>query len=306
MFLISCSNSKEPNFSVSRMSTDHDLKEVILSLARRAQSMGVLGSVMKVRSHMNIEAFSHTVERWAIRGNDFADKCAEQARTGFHPSFWRLWEQAASRLHYIREIRRELHSLFTEVGAQAVSLKNVVWERDEQIHEPMEQQVSLDEEVQLQFSWRKYLRAIWFWGVVGERLQISWQYGTGGFSVDVATGVPARWGSCTMGKSSSTSGFVSSSNWTVGGQTFLCQTNICRADKIGRRFFLEGSGAWFWNLFTSCFKGSGHGVHTVQATSGRFCNPMPSKLHIHPDSTFEDFLHGWSFYETTAGSNQRC
>lgn len=133
------------------MSTDHDLKEVVFNLTRRAKSMGVLGSVMKVRSHMNVEAFAHTVERWAIRGNDFADKCAEQARTGFHPSFWELWERTSSRLHYICEIRRELHSLFTEIGARAVSLKTVVWEREEHSHELVDQQVSQDDEVQTHF-----------------------------------------------------------------------------------------------------------------------------------------------------------
>ncbi len=125
------------DFGVSSMEKDHDLKEALLSLSRRAQQQDLLGSIIKVRSHMRLEAFTDVIEQWAIRGNNFADQCAERARSGFHPSFWKLWVAAAERVHQTDDIRWLLHKFFIAVGQRVLSQKDKIWEHDDVTREAM-------------------------------------------------------------------------------------------------------------------------------------------------------------------------
>ena len=121
----------KPEFSVHIMDKDHDLRTTLLTLSRRAQQLDLLGSVMKVRSHMKLEAFTDVVEQWAIHGNTFADHCAETARSGFHPNFWSLWEAASQQIFYLREVCTVLHSFFISIGQKVLSQKDAIWEQDE-------------------------------------------------------------------------------------------------------------------------------------------------------------------------------
>ncbi len=127
----------DASFSVSSMEKDHDLRETLLSLSRKAQQRHLLGSIIKVRSHMKLEAFTDLTERWAIRGNSFADQCAERARSGFHPSFWKLWDVAFERIHSISEIRELQHKFFIDVGRRVLSQKDTIWEHDDAARENM-------------------------------------------------------------------------------------------------------------------------------------------------------------------------
>ena len=124
----------EVGCQVNPMAKDHDLRAIVLQLSKQAQTANLLGAIMKVRSHMRREAFSNIVEQWAIRGNDFADLCAEKARTGFHPSFWQLWNSAKQQVFTITETRKALHHLFISIGKQVVSLKESIWDHDEKEH----------------------------------------------------------------------------------------------------------------------------------------------------------------------------
>ena len=130
-------NTWDNSFSVSSMEKDHDLRETLLSLSRKAQQQHLLGSIIKVRSHMKLEAFTDLIERWAIRGNEFADQCAERARLGFHPSFWKLWEAAFERVHHIGEMRKLQHKFFIDVGQRVISQKDAIWEHDDEAREAM-------------------------------------------------------------------------------------------------------------------------------------------------------------------------
>lgn len=154
----------DPTFFVTGMEKDHDLRSVALSLSRTAQSHKLLGCIIKVRSHMNRAAFTDVVEQWAIRGNDFADQCADRAKSGFNPMFWTLWEQAAQQVFQIRGVRAALHNFFIAVGSQVVSMKDAIWEHDERDREDLsvEQSHGVDETALL--SWND-IPAVFDFGV---------------------------------------------------------------------------------------------------------------------------------------------
>ena len=144
--------SRDKDFTVSCMEKDHDLRSILLSLIHLARQKKLFEQAIKVRSHMCREAFSDVVEQWAIRGNDYADHCADQARSGYHPSFWNLWETAAQQVFQIIGVRKALHKFFISVGSQVVATKDVIWERDEQSQEQPVVQTEMVDETSL-LSW---------------------------------------------------------------------------------------------------------------------------------------------------------
>ena len=112
------------------MDKDHDLKLSIWELHRRVVSLGLEVKVVKVTSHMRQDDSNTLVDTWVIRGNDSADKCAGQARQDFSASFWTLWDALAKQLQILDKVRKELHTLFLEIGRKVVACKTEIrdWE----------------------------------------------------------------------------------------------------------------------------------------------------------------------------------
>ena len=112
--------------TVSSMDKDHDLKERVRQLISDFQTATIQLQVVKVTSHVAPDLGYDSVERWALRGNHAADRCAEQAREGFSTSFLTLWEDMCKAVFVQDDFRRDLHGHMVRVGHLAVADKQKV------------------------------------------------------------------------------------------------------------------------------------------------------------------------------------
>lgn len=117
-------------FDISTLDKDHDLKSSLWAAHQRAVQLGLEVKVVKVTSHMEQSEDSSLVDSWVIRGNDSADRCAEQARLDFSLQFWTLWDALFQRLQQLDKIRQELHTLFLDIGRKVVSQKASIRDRE--------------------------------------------------------------------------------------------------------------------------------------------------------------------------------
>ena len=107
---------------------DHDLKSRLARLVLEAVRKKLDFRILKIRSHMDPQQFSDTVELWAIRGNDFADQMASQALMGGGQIFQHNRGLLVARFDELLEFRDQLHNLFLTIGQMAVANKEATWE----------------------------------------------------------------------------------------------------------------------------------------------------------------------------------
>lgn len=117
-------------FDVTSLDKDHDLKFAIWKCHQRAKQAGLEVKVVKVTSHMEPGDNCAMVDAWVIRGNDSADRCAEQARHDYSSYFWSVWEALLKQLNVLESVRSSLHTLFLEVGRCVVSQKSAIRDQE--------------------------------------------------------------------------------------------------------------------------------------------------------------------------------
>eukprot|EP00435_Cladocopium_sp_Y103_P021646 s885_g5.t1 len=104
---------------------DHDLWHRLHDLCQEAVSRRLLIKVVKVRSHEDESKYSDPIEQWALRGNQAADKAAEDARSLFNSNFWQVWDD----LHQAYRTRKlwcdAIFSLIAAVGQRAQLSKSM-------------------------------------------------------------------------------------------------------------------------------------------------------------------------------------
>ena len=113
-------------FDVTSLDKDHDLKLSIWTCHQQLASWGLEVKTVKVTSHMELDDACTLVDAWVIRGNDSADRCAEQARLDYSSYFWVVWETLSHQLANLEKIRSELHTLFLDIGRCVVSQKSAI------------------------------------------------------------------------------------------------------------------------------------------------------------------------------------
>lgn len=107
----------------SNTSNDHDLWQRLFDLTQQAVAHQLLIKVAKIHSHSTVEASSSPVEKWAILGNESADRAAEEARSLFTPHFWKI-RDSLKRQIISRELMRDaVHWIFVAVGQRAQMAK---------------------------------------------------------------------------------------------------------------------------------------------------------------------------------------
>eukprot|EP00438_Fugacium_kawagutii_P016540 Skav227301 [mRNA] locus=scaffold2645:246411:250984:- [translate_table: standard] len=102
---------------------DHDLWTILLELWRAASEAKLFERVVKVRSHQDETAYSDVVEKWAIRGNDEADKWAVIARQHLPVALRKIHHQAKLDYHQYSRCRDQVHDTLCAVGTQSVESK---------------------------------------------------------------------------------------------------------------------------------------------------------------------------------------
>ena len=125
-------------FDLTPLDKDHDVKSSLWEAHRQAVQGGLEVKVIKVTSHMEQSDDISLVDSWVIRGNDSADRCAEQARQDFSQQFWTLWEALFQQLTTLDKVRKELHTLFLDVGRRVVSQKVAIRERGTETFDDVE------------------------------------------------------------------------------------------------------------------------------------------------------------------------
>ena len=114
------------------MDADHDLKQRIFSVCRRLQTQQIPVKAVKVRSHEDETAYTEFVERWAIRGNNQADRLASEARRSLPTAILQIWPGLVHQHDRQVQWRKDLRHLFLQVGKRALQTKS---EREEKAHE---------------------------------------------------------------------------------------------------------------------------------------------------------------------------
>ncbi len=115
---------------VTNMQKDHDLWQPLLHLIHRACSRGFLQRIIKVSSHQGESNFTQHVERWAFRGNEFADFTAERARQAYPSSLFQVWERLHDVLLERSAMRETLRAHLLHIAETAVQDKATISKYD--------------------------------------------------------------------------------------------------------------------------------------------------------------------------------
>ena len=105
--------------SCTNTCNDHDLWQRLFDLCQQAVRRQLLIRVVKIQSHSDTTTLNDPVERWAVRGNESADKAAEEARSLFSPNFWKTRDCLKSQIQSRVLIRDTIHWIFVAVGQRA-------------------------------------------------------------------------------------------------------------------------------------------------------------------------------------------
>ncbi len=110
----------QPDFSTIK---DGDLWHWIFHQLRHVKHC--LIKIVKVKSHLDPNEQDDDVEAWAVVGNSKADAIATQAREHLPNQLWIAWEKVTDYEAETTKFRRDLHSLFVQVGKRAVCNKQM-------------------------------------------------------------------------------------------------------------------------------------------------------------------------------------
>ena len=111
---------------------DHDLWHVLYSAVSKAIALGVFENVVKVRSHEDAGQYACCVEKWAISGNDEADRLAILARDSLPLSLRVSWQRFV-RDYRLRQLDIDhMHRLIVNIGLRVVSRKKELAKQAEQ------------------------------------------------------------------------------------------------------------------------------------------------------------------------------
>ena len=102
------------------MEADHDLKQKVYEICSRIRTLQIPVKAVKVRSHEDESAYTDAVEKWAIQGNDSADRQASEARRSLPPAVLQIWPGLVKQHERQLQIRHDLRRLFLKVGKRAL------------------------------------------------------------------------------------------------------------------------------------------------------------------------------------------
>lgn len=104
----------------SIMVADHDLKFRVHEVCSRLRALRIPVKAVKVRSHEDASAYTDFVEKWAISGNDSADRKASEARRSLPPAVLQIWPGLVQQHERQVQARQDLRTLFLKVGKRAL------------------------------------------------------------------------------------------------------------------------------------------------------------------------------------------
>ena len=104
----------------SIMDADHDLKFRVHEVCSRLRALRIPVKAVKVRSHEDASAYTDFVEKWAISGNDSADRKASEARRSLPPAVLQIWPGLVQQHERQVQARQDLRTLFLKVGKRAL------------------------------------------------------------------------------------------------------------------------------------------------------------------------------------------
>ena len=110
--------------------SDHDLWGRLHSLILSASREELLQRCIKVRSHQCEEVYPEAVERWAICGNDSADRLAAEARQAIPDRVVNAWTMVQNNIERNIVLRKFIHEHFLQVARKAILHK--VRQQDDQ------------------------------------------------------------------------------------------------------------------------------------------------------------------------------
>ena len=102
---------------------DHDLWGLLFHVVTSAMDRSWFSSVVKVRSHENPLMYSCAIEKWAIAGNDEADRLAIAARTSLPAVVLSAWNALVPEYRFHQKIAKHVQTLIIQIGLRVVSRK---------------------------------------------------------------------------------------------------------------------------------------------------------------------------------------
>lgn len=102
------------------MEADHDLKQRLHEVCQRILELNIPVKAVKVRSHEDETAYSDFVERWAIEGNNCADRQAGEARRSLPTAVLQIWPGLVKQHERQQQFRADLRWLFLKVGKRSL------------------------------------------------------------------------------------------------------------------------------------------------------------------------------------------
>eukprot|EP00435_Cladocopium_sp_Y103_P026669 s1004_g6.t1 len=115
---------------------DHDLWTPLFRLMRTACRLDLFQHVVKVASHQRLTLMG-VVDRWAVEGNDSADRAAARARQGLPAQVLTTWHLLRHALTQRETACRDFHKMLVLFGLRCVETKTDQAERDEQTWEAL-------------------------------------------------------------------------------------------------------------------------------------------------------------------------
>ena len=116
----------------NQKTNNHDLWNLLKHLIDRASQLGILGQVVKVVSHVDVNQMVGVVDKWVIKGNHFADMLVSATLDRLPYQLDSALKQASYHWHIYRKACQDLHSFFVQMGQRAISYKQEIRENDDQ------------------------------------------------------------------------------------------------------------------------------------------------------------------------------
>eukprot|EP00438_Fugacium_kawagutii_P028493 Skav203238 [mRNA] locus=scaffold2746:152563:162464:+ [translate_table: standard] len=119
-------------------SKDHDLWQRLLDLLSTLRQRGLRCRPVKVRAHQDEAAYSCVIERWAIRGNEAADRLADWARSQLPIHLLHLWSKVLNHGQQHHALMKLVHQVIRNVGIANISRKQTTAPKtsDQQVAQP--------------------------------------------------------------------------------------------------------------------------------------------------------------------------
>ena len=108
---------------------DHDLWERLYSWVNRCRHL--LFDVIKVVSHMDVDAVEGTIDKWVVSGNDMADRLASAALVNLPVAVGGALARVHSHLQDRRDASFHLQKFLLAMGQRDIAAKEVTQSRDE-------------------------------------------------------------------------------------------------------------------------------------------------------------------------------